>query len=218
MWNNEYWPLLIQAYLAKPEGIKSQWSRTAVDLAMELHLRPTDITDRLKTIDAHNSAPVERLLQHYKAHPRRLLRDTERLRHMSGFGDMAAFYDGVSTATHKFEALYRPVGGTPFTPAMLTILLDLYFRLVPTTMVDSTPEVRDMAQRTGLTADQVVEALHIFLFIAPAARKGSDDELAAFSPLTPLCNATWHRLDNGNPAIVAQEARRYYEYYIAPVK
>ncbi len=127
MWNNEYWPLLIQAYLAKPEGIKSQWSRVVVDLAMELHLRPTDITDRLKTIDAHNSAPIERLLQHYKAHPRRLQRDTERLRHMAGFGDMAAFYDGVSTATHKFEALYRPVGGTPFTPAMLTILLDLYF-------------------------------------------------------------------------------------------
>ena len=195
MWNNEYWPLLIQAYLAKPEGIKSQWSRTAVDLAMELHLRPTDITDRLKTIDAHNSAPVERLLQHYKAHPRRLLRDTERLRHMSGFGDMAAFYDGVSTATHKFEALYRPVGGTPFTPAMLTILLDLYFRLTPNTMVDETPEIIELAKLTHIPTQLIVDVLQCFLACDPYLNFVPNMDNNLLAP----CGAIWNEYGSLQP-------------------
>ena len=189
-WTNEYWPLLIQAYLAKPEGPKSQWSRWAVDLAMELHLRPADIADRMKTIDTHATPAVERLLTHYKAHPRRLQRDADSLHSMAGFGASAAFYDGVETAAQGFEALYRPTGGTPYTPAMLIIMLDLYFRLIPATMVETTPEVRDMARRTRLTEAEVTEVLHTYLYVDPASRKRSDDALAAFSPLTALCATT----------------------------
>ena len=212
-WTNEYWPLLIQAYLAKPEGPKSQWSRWAVDLAMELHLRPADIADRMKTIDTHATPAVERLLTHYKAHPRRLQRDADSLHSMAGFGASAAFYDGVETAAQGFEALYRPTGGTPYTPAMLIIMLDLYFRLIPATMVETTPEVRDMARRTRLTEAEVTEVLHTYLYVDPASRKRSDDALAAFSPLTALCASTWHSLADGDPATVASEAQKFYEYY-----
>ena len=157
MWTNDLWPLVIKAYLSAPTGPKSNCSRPVVDLAMQLHMKPADIVDRLKTVDAHKNPMVERLLVHYQAHPKKLKRDAERLTAMSGFGNSGAFYDGVDTAEAGFERFYRPIDGTAFTPAMLTILLNLYFRLVPATMVATTPEVIDMARRTMLTVDQVLK-------------------------------------------------------------
>ena len=64
MWTNDLWPLVIKAYLSTPTGPKSNCSRPVVDLAMQLHMKPADIVDRLKTVDAHKNPMVERLLVH----------------------------------------------------------------------------------------------------------------------------------------------------------
>lgn len=225
IWTNEYWPLAINAYLTAPVGPKSRLSRPVIDLAMQLHMKPADIAERLNVIHSHGKPAVERLLQHYTAHPKRLKRDAARLLDMSGFGLGSAFYEGVCTAEQGFEHFYRPIGGTPFTEAMLTLLLDLYFRLVPATMIETTPEVRDMARRTGLAAAQVVEVLHAFRDVDPCARRraaadqsattgqSAASQSAAPPTLPQLCRATWQRLDDGDPMTTAAEAQRFMEYY-----
>ena len=227
-WINDYWPLAINAYLAPPAGPKSCLSRPVIDLAVQLHMKPADIADRLGTIHSHGKPAVERLLQHYTAHPKLLKRDVARLLDMSGFGLGSAFYEGVCTAEQGFEHFYRPIAGTPFTEAMLTLLLDLYFRLVPATMIESTPEVRDMARRTGLAAARVVEVLHAFRDVDPCTRRrdtataqadtaqhtADATQHAADAPtLGQLCRDTWQRLGNGDPMTTAAEARRFMEYY-----
>lgn len=213
MWSNGYWPLAINAFLTPPEGQKTRYSRPVVDLAMRLHVRLADIVDKLNTVGAHSDKAVERLFCHYKAHPKLLKRDVARLCSMGGFGNGDAFYEGVDTAEQDFERWYRPVDGAELTPAMLTLLLNLYFRLVPTTMVETTPEVADMARRTGLSAARVVEVLRIFLHIDPCARVRDNDGLADFSPLTPVCRDFWTRLGDGDPMKVAREAEKFLQYY-----
>ena len=39
-WQDEYWLLLMQLYLKKPEGVKPLYSRGLVDLSLELHIPP----------------------------------------------------------------------------------------------------------------------------------------------------------------------------------
>ena len=185
---------------------------------MQLHLKPADIVDRLDTVHTHSNAQVERLLVHYTAHPKLLRRDAGLLASMSGFGNSSAFYDGVATAEPHFVRMYRPMHGTPYTPAMLTVMLDLYFRLVPATMVPTTPEVVDMARRTGLAVEQVIEVLHTFLYIDPCARHRDGSAPACAALLTTLCGNVWHDLDDGNPMTVAREAEKYLQYYALPCK
>lgn len=214
MWSNDYWPLAINAFLAPPEGPKTRYSRPVVDLAMRLHVRLADIVDRLNVIGQHTDRTVERLLNHYKAHPKLLKRDVARLCSMGGFGNSDAFYDGVETSGQEFEWWYRPMDETGLTPAMLTLFLNLYFRLVPSTMVEATPEVADMARRTGFAAGKVVEVLRLFLHIDPCARVSDNDGLADFSPLTPVCRDFWRRFDDGDPIRVAREADKFLQYYL----
>lgn len=39
-WQDEYWLLLMQLYLKKPEGVKPLYSKGIVNLSMELHIPP----------------------------------------------------------------------------------------------------------------------------------------------------------------------------------
>ena len=38
LWSDDYWLLLLQLYLKKPEGMKPMYSRALVDLSLELHI------------------------------------------------------------------------------------------------------------------------------------------------------------------------------------
>ena len=40
LWTDSYWLLLMQACKKKPDDVKSPWSKTMVDLAIELHIHP----------------------------------------------------------------------------------------------------------------------------------------------------------------------------------
>ena len=61
------------------------------------------------------------------------------------------FYDGVEVK-ETFERDFQSVGGrSAMTPVMLTLILDLYFRLTPITMAVETPEVKELAQLIKLS-------------------------------------------------------------------
>lgn len=47
-------------------------------------------------------------------------------------------------------------------PISLVLILDLYFRLTPITMVAETPEVRNMASLLKVPVSVVVDVLNIF--------------------------------------------------------
>ena len=47
MWSDEYWLLLMQLYLRKPEGLKPIYSRKMVELGMELHLEPRFLYEQM---------------------------------------------------------------------------------------------------------------------------------------------------------------------------
>ena len=53
------------------------------------------------------------------------------------------------------------------TPLMLVIILDLYFRLTPNTMVEDTPEVAELARLVGIGPSLVVDVLRSFLCCDP---------------------------------------------------
>ena len=42
LWQDEYWLLLMQLYLKKPEGVKPLYSKAMVKLALELHIPPAE--------------------------------------------------------------------------------------------------------------------------------------------------------------------------------
>lgn len=39
LWNDQYWPLIIKLYLAKPVGMKAMYSKGVVDLSMSCTYR-----------------------------------------------------------------------------------------------------------------------------------------------------------------------------------
>jgi len=49
-WSDEYWPLLMQLYLRKPEGVKPVFGRGTVDLAMELHVSPRQLHEKMRML------------------------------------------------------------------------------------------------------------------------------------------------------------------------
>ena len=40
LWTDDYWLLIMQLYQKSPAGVKSEYSRSVVELALELHIPP----------------------------------------------------------------------------------------------------------------------------------------------------------------------------------
>ena len=162
LWSDDYWPLIMQLYMSKPTGIKPLYSRPVVDLGIRLHIPPKFIFAQMHLLREHATPFLQRLWDTYAGNTSRLNRDVRRLRQMSGFGAESAFYDGVSI-DDDFADDFRPIADdTKLTRVMLIIILDLYFRLTPITMVCETPEVGECASLLGIKPQKVVEVpLHL---------------------------------------------------------
>ena len=171
-WTDEDWLLLLQLYLRKPVGLKPPYSRPVVDLALELHVPPGELFARMCSVANLETPLLERMWQKYGANPRRLARVAALLRSMRGFGNAEAFYSGVAVC-QTFERDFLPVGGLPgVKPVMLVLILDLYFRLTPPTMVARTPEVAELGRLMRVGADLVVDAMAAYRCSTHAARCG----------------------------------------------
>ena len=146
-WQDDYWLLLMQVYLRRPVGVKPLYSRDMVALSMELHIAPQVLFSKMCQLASIDTPRIERIWETYGSNPRRLSRAVRLLREMKGFGRADEFYDGVEV-NETFEKDFKPCVKEPveLTPVMLILILDLYVRLTPITMVPETPEVTELAR------------------------------------------------------------------------
>ncbi|MBP3252710.1 MAG: hypothetical protein J6M25_08755 [Prevotella sp.] len=208
-WHDDYWLMLMQIYLKKPAGMKPLYYRDMVELSLELHIAPQALQARMQQIARLDTPRIERIWQTYSKAPQRLQRAVALLRKMNGFGAADEFYDGVEVQ-ETFEKDFRPLPGDDrFTPAQLIMVLDLYFRLTPATMVALTPEVQELARLLKHKAAEVVEVLDVFQLCDPYLNRTE----VTFSPLLLPCQQVWQRFGNQDPAVLADFATQLKEYF-----
>ena len=208
-WQDEYWLLLLQLYLQKPVGIKPMYSRGMVDLSLELHIAPNLLFNKMCQIANLETPRVERFWELYGNNPKKLKRAVNLLREMWGFNNAMEFYDGVET-NESFEKDFKPIAdGTTLTPVALTLILDLYFRLTPITMVPETPEVQELAKLIKQKPEAVVEVLETFMHCDPYLNRKD----VVMGDLVLACQQVWRRFGNANPEELASYAEQLKEYY-----
>lgn len=209
LWTDDYWLLIMQLYQKSPVGVKSEYSRPVVELALELHIPPKTLKEQMETLKEHTTPSLQRLWDTYADNPRRLTRNVKRLRQMMGFGNGDAFYKDMNMRL-PFEHDYLPI--TPaakLTPVMLTIILSLYFQLMTNTMVAETPEVQDMAHLLGLKPEEIVEVLKIYQTFDPILRR---DPLP-HSPLNDEAQRIWQKYNNEAPDVLTATVERLKEFF-----
>ena len=208
-WQDEYWLLLMQIYLQKPAGIKPMYSKKMVDLSMELHIAPNVLFNKMCQIANLETPRIEYFWELYGNNPKKLKRAVNMLREMWGFNNALAFYEGVETQ-ESFEKDFKPISAdSVLTPVMLTLILDLYFRLTPITMVEETPEVQELAKQIKVKPQEVVEALEAFQHCDPYLNRKD----VVMGDLVLACQQIWRRYGNANPEDLASFAEQLKEYY-----
>lgn len=212
LWHDDYWLPLMQLYLKSPQGVKATYSKAMVDLALELHIDPGQLHQRMLQLQQLGTPRMEMLWQRYAEHPSRLARTVKLMRQMKGFGNPDAFYDGVEV-NESWERWFKPLpasgGKEPLTPAKLVMILDLYFRLVPATMVPETPEIIDLARRIRSTPAEIADVMDVFRCCDPQLSR----EDFMIHPLLNPCMKVWKQYGNQNPEKLAELARELGEYF-----
>lgn len=208
-WQDDYWLLLMQIYLQKPVGIKPMYSRKMIDLSLELHVSPSVLFNKMCQIANLETPRIEHIWEVYGSNPRKLARAASLLREMKGFNNAGLFYEGVET-NESFELDFKPVAeGETLTPVMLTLILDLYFRLTPITMVIETPEVQELAKLLKQKPQRVVDVLEVFQYCDPYLNRKD----VTFDPLLLPCQQIWRRYGNANTEDLASYAEQLKEYF-----
>jgi hypothetical protein len=208
-WQDEYWLLLMQLYLKKPEGVKPLYSRGLVNLSLELHIPPQFLYEQMFKLRSLDTPRMEKLWERYGNNPKRLAKGIKMLRQMKGLGSAGYFYEGVEN-NESFELDFKPIEENPdLTPVKLIMILDLYFRLTPNTMVKSTPEIQQLARLLKIDTSLIVEIMEIYQICDPYLNRV---ELLT-SPLVLPCNRIWKRYGNDNPEKLAAYAAQLKEYF-----
>lgn len=216
MWTEELWPLVIQLYQKKPTGIKPLYSRDSVKLAMQLHIPPQTLYQKMFCLRQPSLPSLQLLVKKYAHSPKKLEQACRQLRQTDGMGNATEFYDDVKV-NETWELDFKPVNartaqmmGRPLlTPVMLTLILDLYFRLIPTTMVPETPDVIELARLLSISPADVVDVLGIYQYCDPYI--SHTDSL--IDPLLPPCHAIWQRYANNDPMVLSNLANQLVAYF-----
>ena len=209
LWQDDYWLLVMQLYLRRPVGVKPLYSRASVELSMELHLPPQLIFMRQCDIANLETPRIERIWLEYGKNPRRLTRAVKLLREMKGFNSAGDFYEGVEVE-ETFERDFRPLAEDErLIPAMLILVLDLYFRLTPGTMVAETPEVQELARLMRIPVSVVVDVLDIYQHCDPYLNRRD----VVLSPILLPCQQVWQRYGNADTMQLASFAEQLKEYF-----
>ncbi|MBO7108692.1 MAG: hypothetical protein J6V97_01245 [Prevotella sp.] len=209
VWHDDYWLLLMQAYLQRPVGVKPLYSRKMVELSLELHIAPEALQTRMQQIATLKTPRIERIWNTYSTNPKRLARAVRLYRSMKGFGAASEFYDGVEVQ-ETFERDFRPLAEDDrFTPVILILILNLYFQLTPQTMVTQTPEVGQLARKVQLKAQDIVEVLDVYQICDPYLERSE----VTFSPLLLPCQQMWQRMSDKEPQDLHALAEQLLEYF-----
>ena len=209
LWRDEYWLLLMQIYLRKPVGVKPVYSKPMVELGLELHIDPQVLYKQMFRLRQLDTPQMEKLWERYGKSPRRLSKEVRLLRQMNGYGSAGGFYEGVEL-NESFEKDFRPVADdTRVKPVDLIMILDLYYRLTPLTMVAETEEIQELAKLLKITPGEIVDVMDVFKVIDPYL--GHDDIM--IHPMLEHCKAVWNRYGGENPTKLAALAAQLREYY-----
>ena len=209
LWNDDYWLLLMQLYLHKPVGVKPMYSREMVSLSLELHIAPQQLYQRQNDIANLETPRIERIWKEYSKNPQRLSRAVRLLREMKGFNSAGDFFEGVAIE-ETFEGDFRPLAEeSRLMPFMLVIILDLYFRLTPITMVAETPEVQELSSLKRIPSKLTVEIWLNYQYFDPYLRR---QEVSASVLLQP-CRQIWERYANLDTAQLAEYAQQLSYYF-----
>ena len=128
---------------------------------------------------------------------------------MKGFGSGGGFFDGVEV-NETFERDFRPLPeDEQLTPAMLILILDLYFRLTPLTMVAETPEVVELSQLMRIEPSKTAEVLGVFQYCDPYLNRQD----VIFSQLLGPCEEIWSRYAQWTPVQLAEYADKLKDYF-----
>ena len=208
-WQDDYWLLLMQIYLRRPVGVKPVYSREMVQLGLELHIHPQILLTKMQEIATLETPRVERIWKTYSGDTTKLARAARLLREMKGFGRADEFYEGVGI-NETWEKDWQPLPENErLTPVMLIMVLDLYFRLTPATMVSKTPEVKELAKLLGIGADEVVELLDVFQHCDHYLNRRD----VTFSPLLLPCQAVWQRYGNDDTETLVTLAGQLTDFF-----
>lgn len=208
-WSDDYWLLLMQIYLQRPMGVKPMYSRKMVDLSLELHLPPSMLFVRMCQIANLETPRIEHIWETYGHNPRKLARAVSLWREMRGYGNADEFYEGVEV-NETFERDFRPLAGDgELMPVMLILILDLYFRLTPITMVPETPEVQELAKLIKVRTQEVVEVMDVFQHCDPYLNRKD----AINSPFASPCRDIWRRYGNKETEQLASYADQLKDYF-----
>ena len=209
IWNDDYWLYVMQLYMRRPVGVKPLYSRPAVELSLELHVHPKEIMARQRQIESLSTPRIERIWDEYGDNPKKLSRAVRLLRSMQGFGSGNDFYEGVEVA-ESFESNFRPISDSGLLPITFIIVLDLYYKLTPITMVAETPEVVATARLTGQPTATIVHILQLFLHLDPfIPRKTADPS----DRLLPYAREAWKQYGNADTEMLARVAEELKSYY-----
>ncbi len=212
LWHDEYWLLLMQLYLKRPQGVKPLYSRKLVKLALELHIEPDYLYRQMFKLRQIDTPRMQQLWDTYAHRPRKLSRAIGLLREMKGFGNFEEFYAGVETS-ESWEKDFKPIdeskGEESLSPVKLIMILDLYFRLIPDTMVPETPEIKGLAKKIRSTPEEIAEVMEVFRFCDPLFT-GSD---IMIHPLLNACMQIWRRFGNEPPETLAALVAQLREYW-----
>jgi hypothetical protein len=128
---------------------------------------------------------------------------------MKGFNSAGDFFQGVAVE-ETFEGDFRPLAeDSRLMPFMLVMILDLYFRLTPITMVAETPEVQELSRLMRVPAKLIVEVLQIYQTLDPYLRR---QEVSASVLLQP-CRQVWERYANMDTTQLAEYAGQLSYYF-----
>jgi hypothetical protein len=208
-WSDDYWLLLMQIYLQKPVGIKPTFHRKMVDLSLELHMPPNFLFNKMCQIANLETPRIEHIWETYGRNPKKLARAVSLWREMRGYGHADAFYEGVEVQ-ETFERDFKPVNKeTTMTPVMMTLILDLYFRLTPVTMVPETPEVQELAKLIKVRPQEVIEIMKLFQYCDPYLNRKDQPDSTLLAP----CQEIWRRYGNAETEQLASYAEQLKDYF-----
>lgn len=209
-WSDEYWLLLMQLYLKKPVGLKPLYSRALVDLSLELHIRPEYLYKQMFRLRQLDTPRMERLWSTYAKSPKKLSHGVRLLRNRNGFGAPDEFYEGVEI-NESWEKDFKPLAeDTSLMPVQLIMILDLYFRLTPITMVAATPEVVELGRLIRVEPQKIANIMDIYQFCDPYLNRAD----IMIDPLLVPCEDVWQRYGNGNPQKLAALAAQLKDYFL----
>jgi hypothetical protein len=207
-WNDEYWPLLVWLYKRKPEGVKAVYSHELTDIAMHLHIHPSELHRKMMELRNPKTPYLKHVLEEYQSQ-RKLNKAVKTLMEKEGYGTSGRYYDEVDT-NESWELDFRPLEArNDIMPVQLIIILDQYFRLTPTTMVTQTEEIQDLAKLMKMPAALIVQIMEIYQFCDPYLNRSD----MMIDPLLFPCQEIWNRYGNEDTVKLEALAAQLKEYF-----